>query len=319
MTAKLTSVTPLAAVLWSASGALGAAIDISAYAWTDSPGGLSAVVPGDAVHYQIGVAVDPDFDPLGRPQVVNRGLATIVYDMISLEAEAQGIGIDFHEFAESGYANYGESPIADTSYAMYETGDGTAPHYRGGWGFDVATDKAGGDPWIRPGSIIGAGGLLPLTWAADMDPLLAGLQPFARLDVGHGVYTFPDDDPVLAGLQGGFGMFISDPDNIVEGDGTWVIKKGHIDTTAWAPGTYNYDLIPTHGALLSGTADYNQDLGGGFRVLVDPADMTGDSFAFTIIPEPATAALLLLAAAAAMRRRPQIRKPPKLSAGGSLP
>jgi hypothetical protein len=36
---------------------------------------------------------------------------------------------------------------------------------------------------------------------------------------------------------------------------------------------------------------------------VDLSNVAGGSFAFTIIPEPATAALLLLAATAVIRRR----------------
>ena len=286
-----------------ASSTQGSIIDMRIHAWTDNPAGLTQLLPGDPVRYQVGFFVDPDADPLGRPDVGNRGLATLVYDVISLEAEAQGIGIDPHWFVESGYANYAALPLADTSNAMYETGDGTAPHYRGGWGFDGKLDVAGGNTMTRPGSVLGSGAFLPLTWDADVDPLAPGLQPHARIDVGHGAYIFPSEDPVLGGLQGGFGMSISDPDNIVEGDGTWVIMQGYINTTTWAPGTYNYDLIPTNGAVLSGTADYNQNLGGGFRVAVYPEDMSGDSFAFTIIPEPATAALLLLAATAVIRRR----------------
>ncbi|UCG32323.1 MAG: PEP-CTERM sorting domain-containing protein [Phycisphaerales bacterium] len=293
----------LAVILLLAPLTYAAAIDISAYAWTDSPGGLSAIAPGDAVYYQVGVAVDPEFDPPGG-SVGNRGLATLVYDMISLEAEAQGIPIDTSWWAWSGYANWTTQPVLrHIEYGMFKAGDGSGPAYDGGWGYATSGVPPGGNPYARPGSLLGVAAVMSLTWEADVDPLFPGLQPFARLGVGHEPYTFPDLDPILSGLQGGLGMSISDPDNIVEGDGTWVVYRGLIDTDAWAPGTYNYDLIPTNGALLSGTADYNQDLGGGFRVAVYPEDMSGDSFAFTIIPEPPTAMLLLLAAAAVSRRR----------------
>ena len=91
--------------------------------------------------------------------------------------------------------------------------------------------------------------------------------------------------------------------NIIEGDGHWLMFRSTIDTSGWAAGTdYGWNVVPTNGAVFSPTVDYNYDQGGGFRIPVYANDMTGDSFAFILIPEP-TGALVLLAAAALFRRR----------------
>ena len=55
--------------------------------------------------------------------------------------------------------------------------------------------------------------------------------------------------------------------------------------------------------MFSPTIDYNDDVGGGFRLGVSAANMTGDSFSFFLIPEPASLGLLLIGGLALIRRR----------------
>ena len=133
-----------------------------------------------------------------------------------------------------------------------------------------------------------------------------GNQPYARLGVGIGTYTFPDEDPSdAAGKTGGFGQDLSNASSVIPGDGHWLMFRGSIDTSGWdGPGPYGWNVVPTNGAVYTPTLDYSEDQGGGFRIAVEEEDMDGDSFAFFLgIPEPGTFGLLVLSVAAVIRRR----------------
>jgi hypothetical protein len=260
------------------------------------------IQPGSVITYEIAVAVDP----LAGHANGNEGLATIVFDVNNCGAPAPilpAVGA-----AESGFAELGAGVIGamrtvlDSMY--YDSGTTSFPGYNGGWGFDNSGLPIGGNVTISPGNILGAGSLAPLTWTADVNPTYPGLQPYARLGVGHGLYNFGGDDPALAGLQGGFGQDLSNAKAPIAGDGHWLMFRGTMDTSAWEDGmVYGWEVVPTNGAVFSPTMDYTQDLGGGFRIAVNAPDMEGDSFSFFLVPEPASLGLLLVGGLALIRRR----------------
>ena len=242
---------------------------------------LTFVKPGSIITYEIAVAVDP---AAAHPEG-NMGLATIFFDVLKCDPASTYQVMNHIDYAESGYAQLGAHTIGalrtvyDLQYV--DSGTTTYPGYNGGWGFGHL--GVGGNVTISPGDILGAGDLTELTWTADVNTTYPGLQPQCRLDVGIGTYTFPDDDPVCGGLQGGFGQDLYNRGNITEGDGHWLMWRSTIDTSGWAAGAeYGWDVVPTNGAVYSATLDYNHDIGGGFRIGVDAADMNGDSFSFRL-------------------------------------
>jgi hypothetical protein len=265
---------------------------------------LTPVEPGSIITYEIAGVVDP---AAAHPQG-NMGLATIVFDVLDGYGAAGSYEMPYITAAESGYSvgpHLSPGVLRDVTDAMWvDAGIPSAEvGYNGGWGFDNAGLPIGGDVTVSPGTVLGAGALAPLTWTADVDFTLSGLQPYARLGVGIGTYTFPDADPACGGLQGGFGQDLTNAVNIIEGDGHWLMFRGSIDTSGWVGGAdYGWNVVPTNGAVYSPTVDYNVNQGGGFRIAVLPQNMTGDSFAFFLIPEPGTFGALLLAGVAVRRR-----------------
>ena len=275
------------------SSARAATISLSVNVITDNPDGLDRLLPGDAVWFQVAVSVDNSVDG-------NNGLATLVYDVIAQQTTPQLSGMldAFSGYSNDGadVPNPGVGGAAIVSDNFYNFSDNAiSPHYGGGWGFNRGGLDGGGDVTSVSGSIIAAGIAAPPTWTTDTHPNLPGLQPLSRPGVGIGAFTFGIDDPVFGGGPGGFG---NDP-----GDGAWIIQEGHIDTTAWAAGTYSFNINPTAGAVYDGTLDYTTDIPGGFRVNVPTSDMTGTSFSFTLVPGPSTMGALFVAGLVLIRRR----------------
>ena len=289
--------------------AQGAAVELVVNVFSQSGDPLNAISPGDQIIYEIGVIVDPAYSgPLRGTG--NRGLATLVYNVNSAEADTKGYFLDPMQDAFSGFNTAGE--VGFVSSRFYNDSTSTSQvNYGGGWGFDRAGLPGGGDVTTSPGQIIAAGATAPLTWVADVNSFV-GLQPKARLDVGVGTYMFPADDPLLGGRTGGFGQDFSNlnaeigsPGNM-DGDGTWFVQFGVIDTATWAKQTYNFDLLLFEGGanVFDGVVDYSVDQGTGFRLQVaPPSELLGTNFAFTLIPEPGTMALLAFGGLAVIRRR----------------
>jgi len=282
---------------------------VNAYSQSGNP--LNALDPGDTVIYEVAVGVDPN----GGHAQGNLGAATITYDVESALAIAKGYwltdtglegGVSTLTPIESGWSDTPGFPaLAQVTAAMY-TDSGTTAYagYNGGWGFDNAGLPTGGQV-TAAGAITSAGMLAPLTWAADVNPNVAGLQPYVRQGVGHGIYTFPAEDPIVGGMQGGFGQVLDNSGTggpVLPGDGKWLFHRGTIDTSLggargnWDVGTYDFEILPRSSAVYSPTVDYNSDLGGGFRISILGSDRLGDSFSFTLIPEPTTLGVLVLGA-----------------------
>jgi len=266
---------------------------------------LTPVPVGSVITYEIAVAVD---DSAGSTAPGNLGMATVVFDVLNAGA-CSGYQMPYITAAESGYAEAGQNlvgPLRTTVDLQYQDSGTTAyPGYNGGWGFDNAGIPIGGNTTTSLCDVLGAGALaVPLGWLADVNPSYPGLQPKARLGVGIGTYMFGADDPSDAnGKMGGFGQDLSNANNVIPGDGHWMMFRSQIDVSGWSSGQYGWDVVPTNGAVFSPTVDYNVDVTGGFRIAVFSDQMGGDSFSFFLVPEPASLGLLLIGGLALIRRR----------------
>ena len=282
----------LASVGVAACVARAGVIDLNVNVWADA-GPLTDLPPGALVHFQVGVSVDPAASHPEYPDCGNHGLQLICYDVIGNESTAGGYTLSPTTDAASGWSEPtydGDRPfLHDVTAPMYSWGSPTSPGYWGGWGFGSGSLPTGGDVTSSPGSILGAGIVATAMYYEDANPDYPGRQPEIRLGVGHGTYTFPEDDPVLGGLQGGFGQDIGNCHApVVEGDGTWLFQEGVIDTSGWEPGSYNFAVTPVSGALhfpADSTWPYWCECYDGCPpyIYVAPQDLQGSSFAFTLV------------------------------------
>ena len=268
-------------------------IDMQSRWWTvhDS---FAQWTPGDPIFFQVGVSVD---ELAGGP-TGNRGLAGIVYDVISPEAATQGLYFSPMSDALSGYS-WQSLPSVVTGAYYVASGSSTQAMYGGGWGFDTGGLPTGGNV-DDPGLISAAGISAPLFFDADVQDFFPGNQPNTRLDVGISEYHLGADDPLYPGLLAGFGQML---ENGIAGDGTWMLQEGVIDTSGWAYQSYSFEVVPTSGTLFK-DLDYNLDRSSAqYAYEVDQQDMQSSSFAFTPIPEPACLGLIILGGISLVRRR----------------
>ena len=269
-------------------------------------GVLTGVMPGSVITYEIAVAVD-DSEFSTVPD--NLGLATIVFDVERCFGIPTGYTMPLITAAESGYAEQSAGVVGAlrnvTNSMYFDSGTTAFAGYNGGWGFDNSGLPIGGNATASLGDVLGAGALMPLTWDADVNPTYLGNQPYSRLGVGIGTNMFPAADPSdAAGKMGGFGQDLSNAKAVVAGDGSWLMFRSTIDTAGWDTNVdFGWEVNPTNGAVYTPTLDYDEDLGGGFRIAVNEPDMAGDSFAFFLVPEPASLGLLLVGGMALIRRR----------------
>ncbi len=271
-----------------------------------SPGGGAATkVNGN------GLVINNSVNPFVRYQIAvrvsegdNQGLSQVVYDVVSAEAKAKGYFLDTMQREASGYNNFGgpttlqliAAPTYDPSQPSF------APaNYGGGWGYTNSGLPHGGNNAVNPGTILGAGDSLPLTWSGDQGAGVAGNQSFARMGIGQGAYMGLPEDPVVAGVTLGFGYDIANAAGT--GDGSWVMHYGLLDTTGWDKQTYTFVVTTTAGNVLKNGVDLTQPQGGGFREAVTGSNLQGTTFSFTLVPEPATLSLLALGGLALIRRR----------------
>jgi hypothetical protein len=275
--------------------------------WQSSPGGGNATVTNGT-----NVNVDSLANPFLWIDIAvtssegdHQGVSQVVYNVVSQEAKSKGYFLNAADRTSSGYNNFGGPASVQTVLAAaYDSPQPSVPpaNYSGGWGWTNSGLPHGGNTLGNPGSVIGAGDSLPLTWSGDNAPLIPGIQSFARIGVGQGAYTSNNDDGALAdGTQQGFGYDVVN--QVGTGDGSWWFHSILIDTTGWDKQTYTFTLTTTAGNVLNSNADLSQPLGGGFRQAVVGSDLQGTTISFTLIPEPGTLGLVLMGGLALIRRR----------------
>lgn len=139
--------------------------------------------------------------------------------------------------------------------------------------------------------IIGPGAFMDLVWDAD-GSTAAGLQPPALAGIGYGT-------PSTAVDSGGTAL---DP---AYGDvrSRWYLLAGTVAVPA-AAGTYTVEWEDGETNVIIAGLDLTADITTGY---LESATITGsragDSFSFTVVPEPATMSMLLIAGAGLVMRR----------------
>lgn len=254
---------------------------------------LANVQPGDVIPYRVNVEVSL-FD--------NQGLHLLGFDVRT----DTGVPQSQLRLAE------GEFDGFTIDGALWDQFKGI-PFFNGGWGADNAGLPTGGNP--QDDDVLGAGTSLGLTWDADINDNPAdGYQPIRRPGIGQGEFLGwnggagdPWDDPKWP--PGDFdGLPIRDG---FDGDGfsEWTWMVGEIRAPD-VPGTYHVDFVPVAANVIKAgidlQIDWPNDQGTWIQQLnFQTGDdvVTGDSFQFTVIPEPATLSLLGLAGLALIRRR----------------
>ena len=290
--------------------------------------------PSGMVPVTEGTVLDPTYNPYLRYDVAvrvsegdNAGLAGVVFDSFCQQMADQGLYMWTYYDGESGYNNAlypqptGSVPalqaITNPAYDVPQTSIAPAA-YGGGWGFTGSGFPTGGVA-TAPGQVLNAGNSLPLIWAGDNVPFVAGVQSFARMGIGQGLNTGMPEDLTFAGTQLGraAGPVPQDLANGVPGDGEYVMfttflnMAGMLVEDGKGAIKYTVSVAPTDGNWLMFEEDFTGDsvgltyyneLQGGFRSGFGGGEMTGDSFSF-YIPEPATVGLLLVGGLALVRRR----------------
>ena len=210
---------------------------------------------------------------------------SVSVEIVDVEADgydSQGIhGLGWDVFTdtgltqpESGPALTGETGIfgpADVSDMRYLSTSGTDELFVGGYAFDNQFGPFAGNP--SGDDLLDVWALLPGTWPADVEPNVPGLQPLAMAGIGIG-----ERPP----------------------GGLWVLAGGTLSYPA-APGDYTVGLTPAYAQFIRSDVDLTQDQGAAYYEAFAAEDIFGDSFSFTVLPEPA--ALLLLAAGVVLLRR----------------
>ncbi len=287
--------------------------------WQPTPGGGNATRQNGS-----NLVIDPLLNPIVRIDIAvvasqgdHLGVSQVVCNTVSPEAKDKGyffnlINPEGHAGmfrTASGFNNTGFPAAQDISTAAYAAPIPCfedLPNYQGGWGFTNGGLPHWGVTGANPGSVIGSGDTIALTWSGDLAPNTPGIQSFGRMGVGIGANVAPPEDPNLGGQPLGFGADVAN--GVAGGGGEWWFHSLLIDTTNWDRQTYTFQFTPTAGNVLrlndaSGNPfDYSQPHPGGFREAVTGANLFGGSVRLTLIPEPALS-LVLFGALTLIRRR----------------
>jgi len=236
---------------------------------------------GERIPYEVYIQI-VDVEGNGRD---SQGLASFTFDIMSNTGISTG---------PAAFSRTRTTGPATTTIISPKWRPGVYPNYvpfnTSGLGFNGIADT--GNPTSRPGSILGIGASIPVTWDADIDHEFPGLQPHAMHNAGWGT---PGEALDVGGSP------------ILDPRGKWYLVKGQV-AAPFTPGQYSVQL--GYGSLggtiaalmISPAADLNFDITGA-GLVVSATNIYGDSFSFQVIPEPGSVVLVPLAAAAVTVRR----------------
>jgi hypothetical protein len=217
---------------------------------------------------------------------ITLNVALELYDSEGDGADTQGIATAFFDLlTNTGMTIPGmtPAPTGEPSVLDSATVDDTRfepteeallePLFIGGYGFDGPTYPFGGT--AQDDDRVGIGAGLPMVWEADVEPNVPGLQPYCLAGVGYG------ERPA---------------------GGDWLFAIGQIPIPL-DPGDYTVESVPTWCDFILDGVDLRIDHGGEWRDTFGADQLVGDSFSFTVLPEPGGLVLGLMGALLIMRRR----------------
>ncbi len=270
------------------AGVLGMMLAATAFGQHQISFGIVPEYSGDLM------AVDPSVDAAINFKVTvavsgpNQGLAAFL------------IGIGAYNAADF---TYGHEVLTPAGPQLYGTG-WVEEAYKapGATAAGKVTDKAGSG---GPGLDNGLGGYgYPASVAAWIEqagqsyPLKWIGRTYATYTGGGTRKKWQGDLVWGIGMDSRKGVLLQDP------EGDYPLFNGMLDVTGWAPGAYIVKIWPASSGNNVLRSEFNLNLNWEQNIvtgLTGPVDLTGGSFQFVIIPEPAT--LVLLAAAGALYRR----------------
>ena len=145
-------------------------------------------------------------------------------------------------------------------------------------------------------------GSTQLVTDADGVTPLAGADYFAQMYMGPDADSLAPQGKAVNFLSGGGAGFFRDTDTVVV-DNVAAGAEGIAQVRAWeASGGASFEAALAAGALVGTSANFLQATGGAGAPPTLPANMVNFT-AFSLVPEPSTAALGILGAIALMLRR----------------
>jgi hypothetical protein len=156
----------------------------------------------------------------------------------------------------------------------YEISDAPEDRFVGGYGLNLGGGGVSVGVPVDDDRLV-VSWVMDLVWLADAQPNRPGLQPYALSGIGYG------ERPA---------------------GGLWYLGQSLVPIPE-VPGTYTVTLDPDVAHALDPDVDLSVDHQGGFRVWLDDASVFGDSFSFTVLPEPNAVLCLALALGLVLLRR----------------
>jgi len=200
--------------------------------------------------------------------VDTQGVAGVVFDVLT----DTGLSVPMMSAALTGETGViGPANVTDPRH--FET-DELEPRFVGGYGFTSPDGMPFGGSPIED-DVLGIGHHLSWSWQADTAPNAPGLQPNSLAGVGYG------ERPA---------------------GGDWLFAVGEMPIPM-NPGLYTVELMPSYGTFILPDIDLTVDHPGDWTGTFAPEDMLGDTFSFTVLPEPGSALFGAMSAALLMCRR----------------
>jgi len=198
-----------------------------------------------------------------------QGLAGVVFDILT------DTGLEHPSVPAALTGEFGYNGMPARAWdPLYELSDSPEDRFVGGFGLTHVP--------IPGGSAIGDdrvvnGWFIPIIWIADAQPNRPGLQPPHLVGIGY------DERPA---------------------GGPWYLGETQVPIPL-DPGIYTVSLNDMIVQYLRPDVDLGVDQDGGFRMAAPEEDILGDSFSFTVLPEPTGVGLGVLSSALLALLRPR--------------